>query len=60
MDYRKIYNQIIDYRKENPYSDGYSETHHILPVSLGGTNDKPNKVVLTAKEHYICHLLLTK
>ena len=37
-----------------------NEKHHILPKSLGGTNDKHNLVELTCREHYICHLLLTK
>jgi len=39
---------------------GYTEKHHIIPKCLGGTNDKSNIVRLTAREHYICHLLLTK
>lgn len=38
----------------------YSEKHHIIPKSLGGSNAKSNLVALTAKEHFICHLLLTK
>jgi hypothetical protein len=38
----------------------YTERHHIVPKSLGGLNDKSNLVYLTAKEHYIAHLLLTK
>jgi hypothetical protein len=36
------------------------ELHHIVPRSLGGSNDKENLVLLTFKEHYICHLLLCK
>jgi hypothetical protein len=36
------------------------ETHHILPRSLGGSNDKCNLVLLTYKEHFVCHRLLTK
>lgn len=36
----------------------YVEKHHIIPKSLGGKNS--DKVCLTAREHYICHLLLTK
>ena len=36
------------------------ENHHILPKSLGGTNDKNNLVLLTLKEHFICHWLLVK
>lgn len=39
---------------------GYTEKHHIIPRSLGGTNSKSNLVHLTAREHFICHLLLTK
>lgn len=38
----------------------YTEVHHIVPVSLGGSNDTDNLVKLTAKQHFICHLLLTK
>jgi len=39
---------------------GYTELHHIIPKSLGGTNDRSNLVRLTGREHFICHLLLTK
>lgn len=39
---------------------GYTETHHIIPKSLGGSNNSLNLVKLTSREHYICHLLLTK
>jgi len=40
--------------------DGYTERHHIIPKSLNGTDDKNNLVDLTAREHFICHWLLTK
>lgn len=59
MNYSKIYYKIIENRKNNPY-DGYTESHHIVPKSLGGTDDKNNLVNLTAREHFVCHLLLTK
>jgi hypothetical protein len=36
----------------------YYEIHHIIPKSMGGTNDKSNLVALTAKEHYRVHQLL--
>lgn len=38
----------------------YTEKHHIIPKSLKGSNESNNIVILTAKEHFICHLLLTK
>lgn len=38
----------------------YIERHHIIPKSLGGSNDKSNLVSLTAKEHFICHALLCR
>lgn len=60
MNYQKIYNQIIIKRQQNIINSGYYEAHHILPKSLGGTNEKSNLVRLTAREHFICHLLLAK
>lgn len=57
--YTKIYFQIIEKAKVSPYI-GYTEKHHIIPRSLGGSDDKSNLVKLTARQHYICHLLLTK
>ena len=41
---------------------GYVEKHHILPkcVGLGGEFDKNNIATLTAKEHFVCHLLLSR
>jgi len=61
MNYIKVHNQIIANRRANPLStDVYGENHHIIPSSLGGSNDKSNIVRLTAKEHYIIHHLLWK
>lgn len=43
---------------------GYTERHHILPVCLCSTSsqkkDKQNIAYLTAREHFLCHWLLTK
>jgi len=43
---------------------GYTESHHILPVCLcedeTQETDKFNLAFLTAREHFICHWLLTK
>lgn len=38
----------------------YLEKHHIIPRSLGGLDNEDNLIYLTAREHYICHLLLPK
>jgi hypothetical protein len=60
MNYQKIYNSIIDHRKNSPIFNGYFEKHHIIPKSCGGQDDKNNLISLTAKEHFICHHLLIK
>jgi hypothetical protein len=57
--YTTWYNNIIQRAKTRQLT-GYKERHHIIPQSLGGTNQKENLVKLTAKEHFVCHLLLTK
>jgi len=57
--YSRWYTKIINNAK-NRTINGYIEKHHIMPRSLGGSNDKTNIVKLTAREHFICHLLLTK
>lgn len=57
--YTKIYFELIENSK-NRNLDCYFENHHIIPKSLGGNNKKENIVKLTAREHYIAHLLLTK
>ena len=59
MNYIKIHNQIIENRRTNPLSkDTYGENHHIIPSSLGGSDDASNIVRLTPKEHYVVHHLL--
>lgn len=57
--YTKWYYSIVLNAQQRNVT-GYVERHHIVPKSIGGTNKKSNLVTLTAKEHYICHLLLTK
>lgn len=57
MDYQKIYNELISAPKQR---EGWTETHHILPRCLGGSDDKENLVKLYPEEHYLAHLLLCK
>ena len=55
-----IWYAAITDRARSRKIDGYTERHHIIPKSLNGTDDKNNLVDLTAREHFICHWLLTK
>lgn len=57
--YSKLYHKITSNAKQR-ITEGYTETHHIIPQSLGGNNDRDNLVELTAREHFICHWLLIK
>lgn len=59
MDYKKIYFQLVRHRKDFP-AEGYVENHHVIPRSLGGSDDVDNLAPLTAREHWIAHLLLHK
>ena len=61
MNYIKIYNNLVSnktHRKKG--KDVYYESHHIIPKSLGGDNEKSNLVLLTSREHFVAHRLLTK
>lgn len=68
MNYQKIYSSIIENAKKenriklrkNQSSYIYYEKHHIIPKCLNGTDEKNNLVLLTAREHYVCHKLLTR
>lgn len=61
MDYQKIYSAFIAQRKTIAESlTGYCEVHHILPRSMGGSDDKDNLVRLTPEDHFFAHLLLAK
>lgn len=68
MNYGRIYKELIMRGKKtcrvktlvtNP-NFIYYENHHIVPKCLGGTNDKENMVLLTAREHFLAHWLLHK
>ena len=68
--YTKWYNTIIS-RSRNRNIKEVLEEHHIIPKSFfirfskdgwleGNPNDPNNLVLLTIREHRLCHLLLTK
>lgn len=60
MNYQKIYNDLCNRGQKRMLVNTYIEKHHIVPRCIGGTDSNLNLTKLTAKEHYIAHLLLTK
>ena len=58
--YTTWYFNIITNASKRVNQFEYTEKHHIIPKSLGGTNNLNNLVNLTAREHFICHRLLVK
>lgn len=63
MNYEKNYydyaNYILSLHREKNNDIKY-EKHHIIPKSLGGLNTKDNLILLTPREHFLAHYLLTK
>ena len=57
-----IYSTRAAKKREATRLKGYVEAHHIVPRSIAPdcAKDSNNLVYLTPKEHYVCHLLLTK
>lgn len=57
--YSRWYFDIIN-KSRTQEKIGYTEWHHIIPSCLGGIDESSNLVELSAREHFICHLLLLK
>lgn len=61
MNYEKHYNSLITRAQNRILSKNiYTEKHHIVPVTIGGSNEKSNLVRLLPEEHLLAHLLLTR
>ena len=58
MNYLKVYCNLIRAAERRTVPEGYTENHHIFPISVYGKNKRTVK--LTAREHYIAHALLEK
>ena len=59
--YFKWYSGIVNKNRTTKFlPNSGKERHHVLPKSIGGLDDKNNLVVLSSREHFICHLLLVK
>lgn len=60
MKYAKWYFLLIDRAKARGSDVVVGERHHIVPKTLGGSNEKSNLVKLTYREHFLAHWLLVK
>jgi len=58
MNYLKVYCNLIRKAENRTPPEGYTEKHHIFPVSIFGKNKRI--VVLSAREHYVAHVLLER
>jgi hypothetical protein len=59
--YAKWYEKLVEFAKNRKLpKDIYTEGHHIIPKSLGGSDKKENIVRFLAREHYVAHALLWK
>jgi len=58
MNYLKSYCNLIRKAENRTLPEGYTERHHVFPISIFGKNKRV--VALTAREHYIAHVLLEK
>jgi hypothetical protein len=59
MNYLNIYADLINKSRQRLITSRIGfHLHHIVPKSLGGTDDLENLVFLTHKEHMLAHTLL--
>ncbi len=59
-EYKRTYDRLMGRAKGRVKIKGVHENHHIVPRSLGGSNEKSNIAVLTYDEHFLAHWLLAK
>src|ERR1035437_6792830 len=57
--YTDTYFKILHNAKTKIYTER-TETHHIIPRCLGGTDEDSNLIKLSLREHYIAHLILIR
>jgi len=59
--YHNTYFKIISRAQQRTLDNSVKfEVHHVIPRSLGGSDNNDNLVKLTLKEHWVCHRLLVK
>jgi hypothetical protein len=60
MNYKKVYERLVERGRKRLIIEGYKEIHHIIPRCMGGSDKADNLVNLTPEEHFIAHQLLVK
>lgn len=61
MNYKLHYDRLIENAKlRSILPTEYKEKHHIIPKSMGGSDEQKNLIDLFPEEHLVAHLLLTK
>jgi len=61
LNYAAIYRRFVESRRKRVFAPGdCTEVHHIIPRSLGGSDDASNLVRLSAADHLFAHILLAK
>ena len=58
--YLRLYERLIFIAKNRKSPEQYTEQHHIIPRCVGGTDHKENLIILTYREHFIAHWILTE
>lgn len=58
--YLDRYIKLVHLVMETPNTIGYTENHHILPRSMGGSNKSENLIRFTARQHFLAHWMLWK
>lgn len=57
MNYKAIYDRLMERARTRKLTN-YSESHHVIPRCMGGTDERANLVRLTPEEHLVAHELL--
>lgn len=60
MDYQRIYDQFIVDRLTKQSGLIHHDKHHIVPRSLGGSDDPENIILLDPGEHLFAHIVLAR
>jgi len=61
VNYQKCHDALVDIgRQRGTRQRPGFELHHVIPSCMGGSDDESNKALLTYREHFVLHRILTK